>query len=424
MSGRAVRGDPGKEDRAATGIPVVPVMDGFRAYAILAIVLFHLAYYTSELSSPASRVLLWGTLPNLVDALFIVSGFVVFLPTVARGRFGRVREYALRRGARLFPAYWLALVVVLALVPLWPIPLRGGPPSIAEVGAHLVMLQMPALLVDSRFVIGFGLDGPLWTLSVELTFYLLLPLVAGAYLRRPLLGLAIAALVTVGWKLAIIFLDDVARFVGLEPGQGQLGLARLAADGQFPAWAFSFALGMTGAWAFVRLRERPDTKALARWAVAAQVVALVGLACAAYVIGRGALVNDSVIAHSLARRDPVVSMVFSASLAVFMVATAFAHRALQWPFGAPVVRSLGDISYGIYLIHLPVILLLVVLLSPVVGPAKVFVPVLVTALPLSVLYGWGSARLLEQPVRRWAQRFGRRSFDPEADGRPAARAAE
>ena len=421
---RAPGGDPGKEARAAAGIPVVPAMDGFRAYAILAIVLFHLAYYTLELSAPASRILLWGTLPNLVDALFIVSGFVVFLPTVVRGRFGSVGSYALRRGARLFPAYWLALVVVLALLPLWPIPLKGGPPNVAEVGAHLVMLQMPALLVDSGFVIGFGLDGPLWTLSVELTFYLLLPLVAGAYLRRPLFGLAIAALVTVGWKLAVLFLDDVARFVGLDAGAGQLGLARLAADGQFPAWAFSFALGMTGAWAFVRLRERPDPQALARWAVVGQVVALFGLACAAYVIGRGALINDSVIAHSLARRDPVVSMVFSASLAVFMVATAFAPRALKWPFGAPAVRSLGDISYGIYLIHLPVILLLVVLLSPVVGPAKVFVPVLVTALPLTVLYGYGSARLLEQPVRRWAHRFGRRSFDSEADGHPTAQVAE
>ena len=33
--------DPGKDDRAAHGVPVVPAFDGYRAFAIMAIVLFH-----------------------------------------------------------------------------------------------------------------------------------------------------------------------------------------------------------------------------------------------------------------------------------------------------------------------------------------------------------------------------------------------
>ena len=60
--------------------------------------------------------LVWATGPQFVDILFVVSGFVVFLPTVAqRGNFGSVPGYAIRRGARLLPAYWLSLCVMLKL---------------------------------------------------------------------------------------------------------------------------------------------------------------------------------------------------------------------------------------------------------------------------------------------------------------------
>jgi len=420
--------DPGKQFRAAAGIPIVPAMDGFRAFAILAIVLFHLAYYTLALNSPAARVLTWGTLPNLVDALFIVSGFVVFLPTVVRqGRFGSLRAYALRRGARLLPAYWVALVVVLVLIVLWPRSPAPALPSLPEVGAHLAVLQMPALFVDQSFAIGLGIDGPLWTLSVEITFYLLLPLVAGLYFRHPLIGLAGAALVTLAWKAGILYLNEIASLLGLSADGPTLALTRIAADGQFPAWAFSFGLGMTGAWAYVRLRARHGSERLARWALPAQIAALAGLAVSAYGIGLAALTNDSVIAHSLGRRDPAVSMLFSASLAAFMLATALGSRRLQWPFAIPVVRSLGDISYGIYLIHLPVILLLVALLFGVDEPALRFPLVLATAIPVTVAYGWASARFLEGPIRRWAHRYGQRAqaeptvgTDPGASPREAA----
>ena len=45
--------------------------------------------------------------------------------------------------------------------------------------------------------LGFGVDGPLWTLSLEVTFYVILPFVAAWYFRRPLVGLLIAAAITV-----------------------------------------------------------------------------------------------------------------------------------------------------------------------------------------------------------------------------------
>ena len=49
----------------------------------------------------ALGVLSWGILPRSIQALFITSGFVIFLPTAARyGDFGRVSSFAIRRAAR------------------------------------------------------------------------------------------------------------------------------------------------------------------------------------------------------------------------------------------------------------------------------------------------------------------------------------
>ena len=65
--------------------------------------------------------LIWATGPQFVDILFVVSGFVVFLPTVAqRGNFGSVSSYAVRRAARLLPAYWVSLGMMLLVMATGP----------------------------------------------------------------------------------------------------------------------------------------------------------------------------------------------------------------------------------------------------------------------------------------------------------------
>jgi len=63
------------------------------------------------------QVLVWGTVGNVIDVFFIISGFVLFLPVIARGGdLGGVRSFYIRRAARIYPAYWLSLVVLLVLM--------------------------------------------------------------------------------------------------------------------------------------------------------------------------------------------------------------------------------------------------------------------------------------------------------------------
>jgi hypothetical protein len=71
----------------------VPAFDGFRAYAILGIVLFHLSGSTSLVDRELTRAAIYALLPSMIEVLFIVSGFVVFLPVVVRrGSLGNLRE--------------------------------------------------------------------------------------------------------------------------------------------------------------------------------------------------------------------------------------------------------------------------------------------------------------------------------------------
>lgn len=400
--------DPGKQSRVASHIPVVAAFDGYRAYAILGVVMLHLLGQSGVLAAAGSNWfahLILGTLGQSVDVLFIISGFVVFLPTVARhGEFGNVSSYAVRRAARLVPAYWAVLVIALVLIgvvtvdPAIPFP---GPGSI---GVHAAFLQGPVAMFRG-LALGFGVDGPLWTLSLEVTFYVILPFVAAWYFRRPLIGLLVAAAITVLWHEALIHWSTTQAVLG------DRDLSR-AAYIQFPYFAFSFGAGMTGAWAYVRLRERYRPEQLARQVGWVQLVSLISLAVFCYVVGE---TGEGLVG---ARRSPIIALGFTGSLATLMVATALGPMRWQWPFAHPFARWLGDISYGMFLIHFVIITYAVRLLfTPSTGLPGVaqgdgsfgtFVGLAAVVLPLTVLYGYVSGRYLEQPIRRWAQRFGRR----------------
>jgi len=400
--------DPGKEARAAVGIPIVPAFDGFRAYAILGVVIIHLLQISgvaTSIGEVGERFVL-GTFGRAVEVLFVVSGFVVFLPTAARrGEFGRIVPYAIRRGARLLPAFWLIIVISILLVVLFhpTLPVIGeeiGTPSPTEIFLNLTATAVPVGLFTGDTNIGLGIDPPLWTLSAELAFYLVLPLVAGIFFRRPWIGLAASAAVTLLWSGAFSNVDWLMRELGIGGGIQEGLRLKFAALKQLPAWAFSFGLGMAGATLWVRLNERGPTPGRERLALAAIPAALLGMLASAWILGDQGILT----------REPVVwSMVFSLSLACLMLAITFVPAGWQRPFTARRVRKLGDISYGIYLSHFVFITMFVWAFDLSSGGSLGDLLVLsALVVPPSVLYGYLSARFLEQPIRLWARKYGRR----------------
>ena len=87
---------------------------------------------------------------------------------------------------------------------------------------------------------------------------------ARPYSRHPLIGLALAAAVTIAWKQTVEWAPEIfERLSSRDPD----AVAGLAVD-QFPGWAFSFGLGMTAAWAYELAVDRYPRKWLNRTAVA------------------------------------------------------------------------------------------------------------------------------------------------------------
>jgi peptidoglycan/LPS O-acetylase OafA/YrhL len=396
-----------------TKTPIVPALDGFRAYAIAGVVLIHVLIVSGVVvrtQGSLANTAIWGLLGNVIDAFFIISGFVLFLPIVVRrGDIGGLGRFARGRAARLLPGYWLCLSLALALVLVVPPVAALGSPSALEILANFSALQMPVGLFEP-VAIGFGIDGPLWMISVIVGLYFVLPLVARPYLRHPLLGLALAALITVGWKELAL---HSGLFESIAPAGTASWAARLTAINQLPGWLFSFALGMTGACAYLRARERWPEEILARWALQALPAALVAYIAFAYLYGKTGETVSGAITGSVARTDTFGSLGSSLSRAALMAVIVVGPVWLQRPFANGITSRGAELSLGVYLVHFIVIVYAGRYLElSTDGGARTLVLWLLVVVPVSLLYALASGRLVERPARDWARRRERRGSAP------------
>ena len=95
--------EPNRKPTPAGRAPRIQALDGFRAYAILGVVAVHLLGASGVLASTAGTrlaVAVWAVLGNTIDVFFIISGFVLFIPTVRhRGEFGSKARFWIGRAA-------------------------------------------------------------------------------------------------------------------------------------------------------------------------------------------------------------------------------------------------------------------------------------------------------------------------------------
>jgi peptidoglycan/LPS O-acetylase OafA/YrhL len=409
----SARRDPGKQRRQSSGIPLIPAFDGFRAFAVLGVVMVHICIISGFLpfqNDSWPGLLAWGTLGQALDMLFIISGFVIYLPVaVRRGSFGNRTSFAIRRWARLFPAYWTVIAIMLLLILLVPVTPAVPFPSPFDVFLLSTTLEVPADMFRHVFYLGFGINRALWTLHSEVCFYVMLPFVAGWYFRRPFLGLAIAAAITSAWKLTFVNLDQVNTTLGLGMSQHTVDQVFMASEIQFPAWIFSIAMGMTCAWLFVELRQRYSPERLLRYGRRAALGFGMALAVFVYLAGDISRNAPFLLAPEYARHSPLMAIGFSFSLASLMLAITFCGTRVQWPFANRAATWIADSSVGIYMMHLVIISYTAFLVDlPQNGSLEALVVWTAIVMPLSIGYGFLSARFMEQPVRRRAQVFAKR----------------
>jgi peptidoglycan/LPS O-acetylase OafA/YrhL len=357
----------------------LPGVDGLRGLAALSVAVYHawvLGGFAVLDDGPVRAVL--GAGYRGVDVFFVLSGLVLMIPFAVTGERGSLRTFAVRRCARLMPVYLLVMTIAAlchgALTHV-RVPL---PPSAA--GWWLVLehaFLLPQLNPDlSRM--GFGSDGVIWTLTIEVCFYLVLPFVAMAWVRRPLRAFAGAVLLAVVWQLFATHVD------GTVPD-------KVALIRQLPGYAAHFGTGMALAVLIVRT-ELPVRMRRRRARPVLLTAGLVGLVAGLWIEGTRGLTGVSGPYDNVTRSW----LILPAVAAIVVALVTGGGRLLNSRPG----RFLGEVSYGSYLIHLlPMRLLTTSFGLPADGSARSLLLLLAT-LPLTYALAAVSYRFLEVPARR------------------------
>ncbi|KAA1012107.1 acyltransferase [Paraburkholderia panacisoli] len=355
------------------------VIDAMRGFAALLVAYFHCrqvawvgmqafhqsvghAFSLSAIAAYLTFPIAWGSAG--VPIFFVISGYCIH-------RGGALRlagnpayrldtaNFWVRRFARIYPVLLAALLLTFAL-DWFSLQLPPVSHKIREIGLHAFLVNLFSL----QGVAGktYGSNGALWTLSLEVQFYAIYPLL---FALRRRIGMTPV--------LALVALVNVVSAYALERHDIQF----------FTSYWFAWTLG---AWiADARARSTAQTRSsLWLYVLAAGFIAL---GCAAFRFGQyGAF------------------QLWALGFAFYL------YKALERPsgarretFGMRVLSRFGDFSFSLYLIHLPIFVLLSSLLFrsslqmsiwPSFGYMLVAVPV------AYVFY-----RLVELPAMKWSASF-------------------
>ncbi|MGZ5100992.1 MAG: acyltransferase family protein [Usitatibacter sp.] len=298
-----------------------------RAFAALAVVVYHVIEHSHWAAYPIAGPLVTFRIGWLgVDLFFVISGFVIsysalILYRKAPAEFAR--RYWARRITRIVPLYVLTLVLWIAF--MWP----GFFHQAARDWAWQLFTHLA--FIHSFWPETFGaIDGPNWSLAIEMQFYVAIALLIAWIDRTPgwriwLYGI----LISWAWRACMLVL--YGNMVGLELFMGTT---------QLPGVLDEFGAGIFLAKWTLDKRERMAGHS-ALWVFAACVTGYVTMTL---FWGRASYWNF-----------PGMVVFWRTALAVFLACVLAAAVNLPQVIGHRwlyPLEYLGEISYGIYLWHL------------------------------------------------------------------------
>ena len=314
----------------------IPALDGLRGIAIILVMLHHLTYLrpTSGIEALIGSVLFFFW--TGVDLFFVLSGFLItgiLLDTRGNDRY--FTTFYARRTLRIFPLYYLVLFVALVVLPKFPAVhavLIGQDASVDLPPQWPYWLYLTNFSVADRgWVHGWVDIG--WSLAIEEHFYLVWPLVIWLCPPRLVVWLCTAIFV------AEVFARSSARASEVPPLAQALPIYVIT-------W-FRLDGLVIGALLAVALR-RGIMPALDRLVPAVVIAGVAGLIAVTILGGHTWWWN---------RRMQQFGYSLIAVTAGAMLVSAINRPADSlWPrmLSAGWLRAFGKYSYGLYLIHLPV----------------------------------------------------------------------
>jgi len=358
----------------------LPALDGLRALAVLAVLAYHL-------NEPWARGGYLG-----VDLFFVLSGFLITsLLLEEHEDTGTIRlaKFWARRARRLLPALFVMVAAVMAFVLLEG---RYGTTDFvaaidlsslrSEAWATLLYVaNWQQIFAQHSYFAQFSAPSPLqhtWSLAIEEQFYLLWPLVTVVLLAKGLrqrrrLGVAVSILIAVASTvlMAVLFTP------GSDPSRVYYGTDTRLAD---------LAVGTLLAWLTARRPETPPR--IAAVLRVAAPLALAGLLALMATAGNAGEVPSSFMFEG-------GFLVAAVLCAVVLADVRRDGSILARGLGCRPLVAIGLVSYGIYLWHWPVIVLVTPASAGLSGAA-----LLAARLGIMAAFVLASYFLVELPVRR------------------------
>lgn len=296
-----------------------------------------------------------------VPTFFFISGWLVgasYLRMQSRG----VAPFFVNRALRIFPGLWWC--VLASAVMVW----LTGYPGLREAGSSHVVAWVAGQasfvqFYNPDFMRQFGvgvLNGALWTITVELQFYLLTPWLCLLAARRP------------HWFATLFVASLLVNLMVVRFGSGDTLFLKLVYVSALP-WVFMFMSGLLMAQREDLLhRLRPWLRL--RWLLPAYALSM--LAIGRYEVNAA----NSINAVSFLLLAATVVRLSDAPVPLPQRWTRFVRR--------------NDFSYGVYLAHMPLLNLMIYLQ---VQPASHALAVLIAATLATAVLSW---YLVERPALR------------------------
>lgn len=394
------------------GSKEIRALDGLRAIAALSIVVFHGLHAADFQHNAISRITgnFFWYLPTGVHLFFVLSGFLLFLPYVRAllldRPFPSPWRFYRRRALRILPAYLVALMILSWLSTTY----HSHPVSGGSIVAHVLMIHD----MFPRF--NRDIEGPFWTLAVEVQFYLLLPFMAAALAwmmgrsrspRRLLSGIVLLMAAALGLRALDIALTNAM------PANTSDGFARafvLATMGMQGKYLEVFMTGMLTSVAYVvsvesgrlplAVRQRLGWGAL--WAATVVILlAIPHIRFGGTIFAPGQHWGVGVLVYPL---------VVGVGYATLLLSILWGCHPIRWLCETPPMRFVGLISYSLYLWHDPLILSMI----PVIAGAPLLLRI-ACAFPMAYL----SYQLVERPFLT-RRRRAEKPKKPEHSARSSA----
>ncbi len=350
----------------------LPLLTSLRFLAAAEVLIFHAC--GAQLNDDATPSVIRDLFHNAYEAVtffFLLSGFVLTyshrqVQDLASGV--ALSRYYFGRIARIYPVYWLALLI--AAPQFIYEGMRANHPLYAPDEFLASLLLAPALLQTWYPLAAALWVWPAWSLSVEMAFYLILPFLVPRLLRRPVWQqLAIS--------LGLLGVVEVLRLWLSNGGAPSFNPSFEFLHYHFWLFAPVFMLGSALAVAYAKYPPTPRAASL-------------------MFNGAGALILGLFCCRSSVPPWALSNVVLAPLFGLLVFGATRAEGLLPRLLSNPYMVLLGNASYALYILHLPLLHCWTSLDLPL--PPEVFCLIAVMASVICYRY-------FETPVLRWSRRL-------------------